>query len=308
MKATVVIPSFNHRPYVAEAIHSVLNQTCSGVELIVIDDGSRDGSRDHIAQLHQQHRGRFQFISRENRGLVATLQEALDLARGEYFCELASDDYLHPDNIAKRTRYLDRHPEVVAVFTDGLNVNKTGSRIGPITRDKIKALYRTENPIPAIINNVTPVFATGMMRTAALRACGGFDAATFRFYEDIDTPVRLASHGRFGYLDEQLFYRRIHDSNISSVTTHVRREKIFFYEKMLGDPGMKVYRTLLRNRMRRGAIALARTLNKAESIDDTDYQVLVRASACFPFDLRLHWYNFRVRQKYRQQMLIARPC
>src|SRR5690606_31969772 len=207
MKVTVAIPSYNHKNYVGQAIRSVLSQTHSDVELIVIDDGSRDGSAEVITALHREYKGAFRFIVRENRGLVATLSQALDLAQGEYFCELASDDYLEPDNIARRVARLNARPGVVAVFTDGLNVDREGQVIGPITRDKIKAPYRSDHPIPEMINNITPVFATALIRTAALRNCGGFDADTCRFYEDIDTPIRLAGQGRFDYLDEKLFYR-----------------------------------------------------------------------------------------------------
>ncbi|MEX1033787.1 MAG: glycosyltransferase [Cellvibrionaceae bacterium] len=306
MKVTVVIPSYNHKPYVEQAIHSVLQQSYRDVELIVIDDGSSDGSKELIAELHRQNPG-FRFVSRENQGLVSTLRQGLEMATGDYFCELASDDFLPSDNLVKRVSFLNQHPDVVSVFTDGINVDRNGKEINLITKEKIKDLYRSDNPIPDIINNVTPVFSTGLIRTRALRECGGFDASTFRFYEDIDTPVRLCGMGKFGYIDECLFYRRIHSTNVSGTTTHIRREKILFYQKMLDYPGMEPYRSLLRNRMRRGGIALGRTLAKAHQINELDYQIFYQVLRKFPLDLRLRWYGFKLRQKYRQE-LVAKAC
>ncbi|MGQ9426561.1 glycosyltransferase [Gilvimarinus sp. F26214L] len=300
MKVTVVIPSYNHGLYVAQAIHSVMEQSMDNVELIVIDDGSTDASRDVIAALHTDYNGAFRYLARENRGLVATLQEGLDLASGEYFCELASDDYLHPENLARRTAGLDANPEAVMVFTDGLNVDKDGNVIGPITKERIKAVYRSANPIPQILNNNTPVFATGLVRTDALRRCGGFDADTFRYYEDIDTPIRLCRLGRFDYIDEKLFFHRLHATNVSRVTNHIRREKILFYRKMLRQPEMQAYRTLLLKRMRRSGIALARTLLKGSGINEADCRILTETVDRFPLDLRLRWYSRRVRQKNSQ--------
>lgn len=302
MKVTVVIPSYNHRPYVAQAIHSVLEQSLGGVELIVIDDGSKDGSKEVITELHRHYHQAFRFVNRENRGLVATLSEGLALARGEYFCELASDDFFHVDNLSKRASYLDEHPEAVAVFTDGMHVDGAGNTLGQsFTKEKIVDLYRSDDPIPRMINNITPVFSTGLMRTQSLRECGGFDANTFRFYEDMDTPVRLSTKGRFAYLGEKLFYRRLHETNVSTVTTHIRREKILFYRKMLDYPGMENYRRLLLNRMRRGGIALGRTMLKAREINGQDYRVFSQTLRKFPYDLRLLWYGLLVRQKYHQQ-------
>lgn len=100
---TVIIPSYNHARYVLHAIASVLRQTYENLDLLIIDDGSKDDSvkvvEEHLAKIHN-HTRKITFIHRENRGLCNTLNQALEMASGEYVVTLASDDILLPDSIS----------------------------------------------------------------------------------------------------------------------------------------------------------------------------------------------------------------
>lgn len=144
MRVTVVIPSYNHAAYVEKAIRSVLAQSYPDCELIVIDDGSTDDSPKRIAELHARENGRFTFISRTNRGLIHTLQEGLDLATGEFFCELASDDYLPHDSVQCRLDGLMARPEWVAVYGEGLTVNEDTETDKTITGPRRKRIFQQQ--------------------------------------------------------------------------------------------------------------------------------------------------------------------
>ena len=116
---SVVIPSYNHACYIRECILSVVDQDYKNIELIVIDDGSKDSSVQVIEAMRdvcEARFTRFKFIHRENRGLCNTLNQALEWCEGEYYSSLASDDVWLPFKLGKQVEYLDAHPEVVAVF------------------------------------------------------------------------------------------------------------------------------------------------------------------------------------------------
>ena len=113
-KVSVILPSYNHEPYVESAVRSVMEQTGVDFELIVIDDGSKDRSPEILKQLSEELG--FMFIHRPNKGVVATLNEALSLARGLYVCSFSSDDIMPPDRLKNQSDFLDAHPEAVACF------------------------------------------------------------------------------------------------------------------------------------------------------------------------------------------------
>ena len=113
-KVSVFLASYNHELYVENAVRSVMAQTGVDFELIVIDDGSADRSPEILKRLADELG--FTYVHRPNKGLLATLEEGLALARGRYFCTFASDDMMPPDRLKKQSEYLDAHPEAVACF------------------------------------------------------------------------------------------------------------------------------------------------------------------------------------------------
>ena len=99
---SVVIPCYNHENFVQEAIQSVIDQDYKNIELLIIDDGSKDSSVEKIEELIpvcKQRFNRFEFKSRANKGISATLNEALAWANGDFFTICASDDSFHRNKI-----------------------------------------------------------------------------------------------------------------------------------------------------------------------------------------------------------------
>ena len=126
---TVVISSYNHEKYVSQSIESVVAQSYENIEIIVIDDGSKDQSVQIIASLAKKHD--FTLIARENLGLARTLNEGIGLARGTYISFVASDDYYFPHRIGNAVRQLEKSTDKVAfVYCDGYIIDDAGQRIG----------------------------------------------------------------------------------------------------------------------------------------------------------------------------------
>ncbi|HEX8292571.1 MAG TPA: glycosyltransferase family A protein, partial [Pyrinomonadaceae bacterium] len=115
-RVAVVVPSYNHAPYVAAALRSVLAQTLAPARLLVIDDGSRDGSPRVIEDVLKDCPFPCELIARENRGLCATLNEGLSKTEGAYFAYLGSDDLWLPDFLAARVALLEARPRAVLAY------------------------------------------------------------------------------------------------------------------------------------------------------------------------------------------------
>lgn len=113
-KVSVILPSFNHEKYVEAAIRSVMGQEGVSFELIVIDDGSSDASPRILEKLSQELG--FRYVHRPNKGVVATLNEALAMARGRYVCSFSSDDVMPPNRLKCQSDFLDAHPEAAICF------------------------------------------------------------------------------------------------------------------------------------------------------------------------------------------------
>lgn len=120
---SVIIPCYNHENFVKDCIQSIIDQTYQNIELIVIDDGSKDNSVVKIQEMIQECKKRFirfEFRSRENRGVSSTLNEALNWCLGEYVSPIASDDQMLNSKIEIQVNFLNDNPNYVAVF-GGIN-------------------------------------------------------------------------------------------------------------------------------------------------------------------------------------------
>lgn len=136
---SVIIPSYNHADFVRESILSVVNQSYQNIELIVIDDGSKDDSIAVILALKEDYN--FEVVTRENRGLSFTLNEGINLASGKYICILASDDYYLSSRVKSAVSVLEESDErVFAVYCDGYIVDKSGQKLGLFSDKYVRPL------------------------------------------------------------------------------------------------------------------------------------------------------------------------
>ena len=102
------MPTYNAAEYIGQAVDSVLSQTCEDFELLIIDDGSTDQTRDILARYSDP---RIRVLSRENRGLGATLREGVQLSKGRYIARMDADDECVPERLEVQRSYLASHPD-----------------------------------------------------------------------------------------------------------------------------------------------------------------------------------------------------
>jgi glycosyltransferase involved in cell wall biosynthesis len=208
---TVLIPCYNHERYVEEAVRSVMEQTYTNIELIVIDDGSRDASPRLLAEL--QERYGFRLLVRPNKGLSATLNEGIGMARGKYIAFLASDDFYCPGRIENAVKAFEPlGADVAAVYCDGYLVDDDGRQVG---------LFGLKYPRPLlgstrdnlIVGNWLP--ALGMTYSLPLLKKFMFDE---RFkIEDYTLYLKMFVQARYRlhYYDDFGFGYRWHQTNMS---------------------------------------------------------------------------------------------
>ena len=205
---TVVIASYNHGPYVEASILSVLGQTYSHIELLVIDDGSRDDSVERIRRLQALHG--FDFRVQENRGLARTLNEAVARARGSLIAPFGSDDVMLPQRIATQVDYLRDKPEVGICAGNIETIDGAGVPIArrnherPFRRldfDDVFASDKSGAPAPTLL-----------FRREALEKVGGFDPDIG--LEDLLVELKITRAGYFiDVLPDVLAQYRVHATN-----------------------------------------------------------------------------------------------
>ena len=209
---TVVIPCYNHAEYIQKSIRSVINQTYLNIELIIVDDGSKDNSVAKIEEMIGECEKRFnffKFIKRENKGLSVTLNQGLSLARGEFFCTLASDDIMLPEKTEKQIEIMNKNNSVTAVFTahqyidnEGQIISEKKSHYREFSFDEI---FFHQHDIPA---------SSQMIRLKKLKDIGGYNEKTK--VEDWDLWLRLTKNGdKLVYIPDVLVGYRTHETNLS---------------------------------------------------------------------------------------------
>src|SRR5262245_24646083 len=121
----VIMPSYNHAAYVAEAIRIVLKQSHGDLETVITDDGSRDGTPDVIRRIDDP---RIDLVVFErNQGAAAAMNASIRRARGEFICMLASDDCFLPGKLERQVKYLKDNPHVAAVFAMPRFIDQRGA-------------------------------------------------------------------------------------------------------------------------------------------------------------------------------------
>lgn len=126
---SVLIPAYNHEKFVQETINSIIAQSYKNIELIIIDDGSKDATFAKICQMKAKCKKRFKrvvFKTQLNKGTCLTLNELLDLARGEFIYLIASDDKAKPHAIKKQLEFLLKNDDYALVVGDNEIIDENG--------------------------------------------------------------------------------------------------------------------------------------------------------------------------------------
>lgn len=200
--ATVWIASYNHAAYLPQSIESARAQTYPNLEILILDDGSSDGSLE-IARTSEARDTRIRVITHAghaNRGISATVNALFEESRGAYVTGLPSDDLLAPDSVARRIAVLEADPGVGFVYgpVEMLEANgqRTGWIMGP-SPEQVRQLDATSDLLLAFLVHTYMPAMSMLWRREIFAACGPFDEDLV--YSDLEWAVRLLAHTRPGY-------------------------------------------------------------------------------------------------------------
>jgi glycosyltransferase involved in cell wall biosynthesis len=204
-----VMPVYNAAIYVDAAVKSILQQSFVDFEFIIIDDGSTDDSLDIIRRASRGDE-RCRIVSRENRGIVNTANQGTELSRGKYIFRMDADDIARPNRFEVQMRYLEAHPECVALGSRVLLIDSEGlpimEMIDAYTHDEIDD-SNMRGRMSFICN------PSAAMRRSAMIAIGGY-REKFEFAQDLDLFLRLAEIGRIANIDQVLLEYRQHHAAV----------------------------------------------------------------------------------------------
>ena len=217
---SVVIPSYNHAQYIKQAVESVLGQSYTNLELIVIDDGSTDAS---LAYLRTVRDPRYTLIEQENAGAHNAINKGLSLAKGNYLTILNSDDIFHPERLATCISLLNDGVDLVASWIEV--INQKGKVLGikegwnnmlpwPITPSTHGMEGLDDFTLNLLMTNFVSTTSNIVFTRSLYESIGGM--RNLRFVHDWDFLLRAARSFRCALLKKPLLQYRTHQTNTIS--------------------------------------------------------------------------------------------
>jgi glycosyltransferase involved in cell wall biosynthesis len=212
-RVSVCVPSYNHSRFLPQALESILRQTFSDLEIIIVDDGSTDNSLEIAKSYASNHPSKIKLHTHpnhENLGISATVNAAFKEVRGEYWMGLPSDDLLHPQKIARQVEFLDQHQEIGWVYSYANFVDNEGQLTDGLFGNDVS---KDPDPVETLIQGNQIPGMTALMRRSVSAQVGLHNPSLL--YSDWHYWVRMAAASKVGFIPEPLVYYRLHDTNTS---------------------------------------------------------------------------------------------
>jgi glycosyltransferase involved in cell wall biosynthesis len=213
---SIVMPVLNGERHLAASLDSVLAQTYSRLEVIVMDDASTDGTADIVASYGERVR---HHRNPSAQGIYANVNTGLALASGELIATYHADDVYSPEIVERQVNFLTRHPEAGAVFCKDIFIDADGRTFGALELPQ-NLCYDVPLPYDTVLaallkhKNAILRCPSAMVRASVYKELGGYNQDEFKNTSDLEMWLRIARHYPLGILDEHLFfYRRGHGSS-----------------------------------------------------------------------------------------------
>ena len=228
----VAVPSYNHAPFVEECLRSIIGQTLQPKKLLVIDDGSRDGSPDVIKKVLKDCPFDSEFVARENRGLCATLNEALERSSSEFFAYLGSDDIWLPQFLEEQTNLLNERPSAVLAFSHAYVIDEQDNIFDSTDR---WTEFADGDMRPLLMRGV--IFSSpGVLYRRTLLAKHRWNEDSK--LEDYEMYLKLTAEGDFARNEKILCGWRQHGVNASSNLPQMFPEMIAAQDRVAPELGI----------------------------------------------------------------------
>ncbi len=210
-KISVIMSALNAEKYIRKAIESILNQTVNDIELIMVDDGSTDGT---LKIMRQYERGNVHIIVNEkNLGIAISLNKAMQKASGKYIAKMDADDISALKRLEKQSLFMDAHPEVVVLGTSAYHIDAEGH---------VRSVHQqplVDDALQFALNFHYPFYNSSLMlrRDMLVKHQIGHDEAYGSAAEDFSFVAKIASYGKLANLAEPLQFFRKHNESTCEV-------------------------------------------------------------------------------------------
>lgn len=209
MLISIITPTYNREAFLPAAIESVLAQSYKEFELIIVDDGSTDNSRELI-NIYAEKDSRIKYLYQENQRQSVARNYALSVAKGDFICFLDSDNYWPSDKLEKSIKAFEVYPDADIVYGDCITIDEQGNELHRHNMrrysGRIAALLLKDNFIS---------MNTTMTRRKCFNEMGGMSGKR-RVADDYDLWLKFSARYRFQYIPEFLAYYRVMENQISS--------------------------------------------------------------------------------------------
>ncbi|MGA2602767.1 MAG: glycosyltransferase family 2 protein [Verrucomicrobiia bacterium] len=206
---SVVIPTYNYGHYICETVESALAQTYSPVEIIVVDDGSTDDTRERLAT----YGNRVRYIRQQNRGLSAARNTGIQAAQGAFIALLDSDDLWLPDKLERQVAVAVHQPDAGLVASEAFTICEDGQRLD-FEKERCPREGFRELTVRDLLEFGAFSPSSVLTRRDALLDGGGFDEG-LKAAEDLEMWIRIAVRSRVLRLNASLTGQREHSGSMS---------------------------------------------------------------------------------------------
>lgn len=227
-KVTIIIPVYNGANYLADAINSALNQTYQNIEVLVVNDGSRDdGATEKVALSFGD---KIRYIAKENGGVASALNVGIEAAKSEWVSWLSHDDLYSPRKIENQIRHLEEIKDdgKTIIMCGDCNIDKNGHDLTfGIRRSLKEKIYSSNEMLDLIFSTLSINGCTLMLKKSWLKECGMFE--DFRYLQDVQCWFKLFMLGySVAFFNDLDVKRRVH-----SQQTTKTGEDLFFKERIV---------------------------------------------------------------------------
>lgn len=299
-KVSVVIPTYNQGRYICETIDSVLGQTFQDFEVIVVDDGSTDDTRQKI----ERYLPRISYIYQENAGCGAARNTSILASKGEYVAFLDSDDLWLPDKLRLQVEFMDSNPQFGMVFSDFCMFREDQITVCSFFQEK--KFVDSGDIFGNLIRECFIRPSTILVRREVFQKVGLHDTSLL-VSADYDLWLRIAKRYPIAAMSMCLVKYRVHDANLSKAEAIMYSDIIKILKKhyAVGYPDRGVVKQYIRRRLAeshfsRGYVSLDQRDNKSARSDFLQSVRYGSMNAKTPFFLLLTLVSSDVTDKIRQ--------
>lgn len=219
-KVSILLTCYNHIRYLPAAFEGILSQTHKDYEIIAIDDGSKDGTRDWLSARPEPMKLIF---NESNLGTYASLNVALEAATGDYIAILNDDDVWAPTKLQRQLDLFSKHPEVGLVHTDGSFIDGEGKTFEGAPLGFTFPRFETGDILLGLLYENKIIASAALVKRECFERLGGFNESYFGS-GDWEMWMRIAEEYQVGFVPEPLTFYRVHGANASHKLERIWRD------------------------------------------------------------------------------------